>query len=88
MCPFLEDCAQDGWHGYMDARAQRGAVVIDQHYIVAVELWNLHVLCLLQAHKDSFFLLPFDCYHHSVTDETHSCKINGVRIIIIEVRNI
>jgi len=56
----------------MDAGAQRCAIIIDQHNVVAVESRNIRFLVLSQADQNALLLLTFDGQQHHVTDVAHT----------------
>lgn len=56
---LLKDTSQDCWNRNVNSRTQRWSVIVDQHDIVTVKLWNSGLLILLQSHKYRFFLLSF-----------------------------
>lgn len=75
---LLEDGPQHRRNGHVYACAQRTAIVVDQHQIVAVELRLLEPLLLLEAHQDALFHLALDGHQHLVADEPDAAFVVDV----------
>lgn len=72
MRSFLQNCSQHIRDWYVDACAQRCAIVVNQHHIVTVVFWHIRFLVLLQANQNAFLFLAFNGHQHTVTDEPHT----------------